>query len=380
MITIYQKGGIALENNECHVAILDDGVSKLFFQIPPFFVEKNVTEECVNSVSISHATIVANIIQKYSNNCIFSSIKVLDNNGGGTLQALIKGVELCLEMNVDIIHMSIGTIRFYKTAKLFKLLEKAAEKKICVIAAQSNSMLYTIPACLKEVIGVRHSDECLPEDYIIQINNWDGVDILTSSRHHITIKNEGEKILLPSNSFATPYITSLIANIISEKGRMPKRQLINELCKNAKRIKHTDFMINDVYEHDTAICADYNFSQRLYINKQTHVPVISLNCINKMHIAIANKIITIFNELNINIYPALKLPDSPNTINWQQLICFIELKYDVDVILINSINELSDMIIEFEEKNILLKAFDQIHIISIAAPRKVVEKIIELLG
>ena len=158
-----------MENNECNVAILDDGVSKLFFQIPPFFVEKNVTKECVNPVSISHATIVANIIQKYSNNCIFSSIKVLDNNGGGTLQALIKGVELCLEMNVDIIHMSIGTTRFYKTAKLFKLLEKAAEKEICVIAAQSNSMLYTIPACLKEVIGVRHSDECLPEDYIIPV-------------------------------------------------------------------------------------------------------------------------------------------------------------------------------------------------------------------
>ena len=368
-----------MENNKCHVAILDDGVSKLFFPIPPFFEEKYVTEECDSPVSISHATIVANIIQKYSNNCIFTSIKVLDNNGDGTLQALIKGVELCLEMNVDIIHMSIGTTRFYKTAKLVKLLERVAKKKICVIAAQSNSMLYTIPACLNEVIGVRHSDECLPEDYIIQINNWDGVDILTSSRHHITIKNEGEKILLPSNSFAAPYITSLIANIISEKGRMPKSQIINELCKNAKRIKHTDFMINDVYDHKTVFSADYNFSRRLYINRQAHVPVISLNCLNQKHIGIANKIIAIFNEMNINIYPALKSPDSPNTINWQQLICFVELKYDIDAILINNINELSDIIIEFEEKNILLKAFDQIHIISIAAPRKIVEKIIELL-
>lgn len=380
MIDYYiQRGGIVLENNKCHVAILDDGVSKLFFQIPPFFEEKYVTEECDSPVSISHATIVANIIQKYSNNCIFTSIKVLDNNGDGTLQALIKGVELCLEMNVDIIHMSIGTTRFYKTAKLVKLLERVAKKKICVIAAQSNSMLYTIPACLNEVIGVRHSDECLPEDYIIQINNWDGVDILTSSRHHITIKNEGEKILLPSNSFAAPYITSLIANIISEKGRMPKSQIINELCKNAKRIKHTDFMINDVYDHKTVFSADYNFSRRLYINRQAHVPVISLNCLNQKHIGIANKIIAIFNEMNINIYPALKLPDSPNTINWQQLICFVELKYDIDAILINNINELSDIIIEFEEKDILLKAFDQIHIISIAAPRKIVEKIIELL-
>lgn len=368
-----------MRNNKCHVAILDDGISKLFFQIPPFFAEKNFTEECVEPVSISHATIVANIIQKYNNNCIFSSVKVLDNNGRGSLQTLIKGIELCLDMNVDIIHMSIGTTRFYETTKLVKLLERVAEKKICVIAAQSNSLLYTIPACLEEVIGVRHSDECLPGDYIIQINNWDGVDILTSSRHNITLENEDKKILLPSNSFAAPYITSLVAKIISEKGRMPKSQLINELCKSAKRIKYTDFLINDVYEHKKTICADYNFSRRLYTNKKTHVPVISLNCLNKKHIALANRIINIFYEMNINIYSVLELPDSQNVIDWKQLICFVELKYDVDVILISDINELSNIIIEFEEKNILLRAFDQIYILSIATPRKIVEKIIELL-
>lgn len=382
MITIYQKGGIALENNKCHIAILDDGVSKLFFhfQIPPFFVEKNFTEECINPVSVSHATIVANIIQKYNKDCIFSSVKVLDYNGGGTLQALIKGVELCLEMNVDIIHMSIGTTRFYETAELVKLLERVEEKKICVIAAQSNSFLYTFPACLDEVIGVRHSDECLPEDYIIQINNWDGVDILTSSRHHINIKNAGEKILLPSNSFAAPYVTSLVAKIISEKGRMSKSQIINELCKSAKRIKRTDFMSNDIYEHESINCADFNFSQRIYIKKRINIPIISLNCIKKKHMALADKIITIFCEKNFNIYSTLKLPVSSNAINWKQLICFVELKYDVDLILISNINEYSDIIIEFEEKNILLKAFDQIYIISIAEPEKVVEKIIELLS
>ena len=104
-----------------------------------------------------------------------------------------------------------------------------------MVASQSNTSVFTFPASLPEVIGVRHSDEYLPTKYVLRLNSWDGIEILTSSRHSIRVN--GKKLVLnASNSFASPFITSVIAKLVDEKGISKKNEIISELFVGAQGV------------------------------------------------------------------------------------------------------------------------------------------------
>ena len=165
-----------MKDGRCHVAILDDGVSKSNTQSPSFYCMVNLRDdkETFNN-SISHGTIVFEIISQYYSKCFISCIKVIDNNGKCSIEDLANAINWCLNNDVDIIHMSIGTTQIYNIGQVLKLIHIAEEKGVIMVASQSNTSVFTFPASLPEVIGVRHSDEYLPTKYVLRLNSWDGI-------------------------------------------------------------------------------------------------------------------------------------------------------------------------------------------------------------
>ena len=147
-----------MKDGRCHVAILDDGVSKSNTQSPSFYCMVNLRDdkETFNN-SISHGTIVFEIISQYYSKCFISCIKVIDNNGKCSIEDLANAINWCLNNDVDIIHMSIGTTQIYNIGQVLKLIHIAEEKGVIMVASQSNTSVFTFPASLPEVRKNRES-------------------------------------------------------------------------------------------------------------------------------------------------------------------------------------------------------------------------------
>lgn len=100
-----------------------------------------------------HGTHVAGIIGATANNNIgivgvmgtlpveMIPVKVLDENGSGNIEDIVAGIEYSIELEVDIINMSVGAYLF--DAELRDVLLKAKEAGIVVVTAAGNDNVKT---------------------------------------------------------------------------------------------------------------------------------------------------------------------------------------------------------------------------------------------
>ena len=336
-----------MKDGRCHVAILDDGVSKSNTQSPSFYCMVNLRDdkETFNN-SISHGTIVFEIISQYYSKCFISCIKVIDNNGKCSIEDLANAINWCLNNDVDIIHMTIATTQIYNIGQVLKLIHIAEEKGVIMVASQSNTSVFTFPASLPEVIGVRHSDEYLPTKYVLRLNSWDGIEILTSSRHSIRVN--GKKLVLnASNSFASPFITSVIAKLVDEKGISKKNEIISELFVGAQRVCRKEEVNKSRYVGKE--CTDYIYSKQINVYGSIRIPILSITSNDYNISMLVSKIENKFREHYYNTYVVTELHKN---INWVNYFSFLELKYNIDIIIIGQKIEAYDLQLTFNEDTI----------------------------
>lgn len=165
----------AIGAGQARVAILDTGMdcneagSPVVFVNPLLkpFVEAKDSKSYVEYPNArdkmsGHGTAVASIIVKAfmnagKTNCRIIPIKVLEREGVGTLFTLINGIDYAIQLNVDIINISIVSLdnTAYKSKTPIQLaLEIAQSKEILVVSAAGNDLKdidvrenYVFPAC-----------------------------------------------------------------------------------------------------------------------------------------------------------------------------------------------------------------------------------------
>ena len=137
--------------------------------------------------------------------------------------------------------MSLGTTHFLDKAYIKKTINHYANKGLIIIAASSNDGFTTYPASLSNVISVACGDDfCVDENLQMQ----KGIDFIAPSEHEITI--EGASFRLgKSNSYAAPYVTAMVGNLISEKGMMTVNEIRNALAPRSEQfIYYPDWIEN----------------------------------------------------------------------------------------------------------------------------------------
>lgn len=115
-----------------------------------------------------HGTHVAGIIAATDNDfgvvgiaphCEIIPIKVLDNDGSGSYDSIINGLKKAIELEVDIINMSLGSPS-EPPQHLHDVIKEASDKGIIIIAAAGNDAdKVNFPARYDEVIAVAALDE-----------------------------------------------------------------------------------------------------------------------------------------------------------------------------------------------------------------------------
>ena len=142
------------------VVFIDDGIDPGFVpeNIPFKSYESNEAgvKESTAGCGLSHGTQCYQIFRdKVRSPYRLISIKVLDSmTGTGTKSALIAALKWCANQEIDLINMSMGTRQFLDFAPIAEAVQELSFAVI--VAACSNQNELTFPACLRQVIGVRH--------------------------------------------------------------------------------------------------------------------------------------------------------------------------------------------------------------------------------
>jgi hypothetical protein len=165
-----------------------------------------------------HGTICAAIIIKYLPDAEITSIKVLDEKTGrGVLQQLLVALEWCLDNHIPFINLSIGSIQFKDFKGIRRLVSALYRQGCIVVAAYNNQNIYTIPASLECVIGVRHNPSLNLQEYVVNMKEYEYY-VESNMRHHFMDIHGHEVEAAASNSFATPYITAMVCQGQENRG------------------------------------------------------------------------------------------------------------------------------------------------------------------
>ena len=133
------------------VAVIDTGVND--YAIDSYDFTNSSTED-ING----HGTMVAaQILESSDNNALIVSLKAMDDNGNGYVSTIIQALNKAMELQVDIINMSISAPDLGGTEIFKEVVQKVIDSGITVVAAAGNNSRSTInyiPANIDGVISV----------------------------------------------------------------------------------------------------------------------------------------------------------------------------------------------------------------------------------
>lgn len=203
------------------IVIIDDGINKGFFRLKPLINDWEIDREQKisirrnkNELVCSHGTICAAIILNYAPDAEISSIKILDpQDGKGSRGQLVTALQWCLANDIALIHLSIGSTQFADFEEVRILIARLFLKGCTIVAAYHNKNIYTMPASLDCVFGVRCNDIVGIPAYRVKKDRFDYF-IEATGKHKLANFYKNEFTSPQSNSYAAPYVTALIHNLL----------------------------------------------------------------------------------------------------------------------------------------------------------------------
>lgn len=223
------------------IAFIDDGINTSRFSIPMpvsniMLADNGATEIKESNINpCSHGTLCAAVFCKYVNikNVELLCLKVLNSELRGKTISLIEALNWCINNNVNIVNCSLGTTNKNDFDALTASLNGIKYQKTIIVASKSNKNIYTYPACNNNVIGVKSNSLYIDGNIKLKWYPFDGVDVETSGVHTIALKDSSFFKTTNANSFSTPVVTAMIADIIEEYGPMPIVEILKQIERRA---------------------------------------------------------------------------------------------------------------------------------------------------
>lgn len=243
------------------IALIDDGINKTELKMPNKLVmdlmvdeNGNVSQRHSEGNFGIHGTMCARIIELYTKEVEFVSICIFDNVLLKTnSEKLVKALEWCLENDVKIINLSVGTRLLTDYGNLRRVIINLIKKGHIIIAAGNNAGTFTLPACMGGVIGVSVCEDMRNNEFGYY-DFGDGLQVIASSAHE-SLRHNNLFPIDPSNSYATPTITAAVCNAMQksyfDKSELHSSRLILGIFEylfkgEYYRAIHPDFIENAV--------------------------------------------------------------------------------------------------------------------------------------
>ena len=202
-----------------HVCVIDDGICGDEINIYKNIQIRN--GKAVDSLNIcknsSHGTGCAKVIIKHAEKeILISSVSILNGQCKGNIQSLCTALIWCIENDVDVINLSLGSVFFKDKGLLLDTVNRCAENGIIIVEATSNAGYATYPASFTNVLGVRAFEEKEKRGYSERYDTNLGFGLFETQGSEKIYINGIEKITSWCNSVAAPQITAKIINMFKE--------------------------------------------------------------------------------------------------------------------------------------------------------------------
>jgi len=157
---------------------------------------------------IGHGTAVAGAIREKAPDAELYAVKVFDRALTTKIAAIIKAIDWCIEKEIDVINLSLGTVNVEHREKIETAVARAEEKGIAIVAAREMSGQPSLPGCLPPVIGVDLNWECPRDIYRLRGSNDD--PIFVASAYPRQIPGVPRERNLSGISFAVANMTGFV--------------------------------------------------------------------------------------------------------------------------------------------------------------------------
>lgn len=213
------------------IAVIDDVVPKIFHEklniIKSIIVDDNLKciEKSSNSMTMSnHALNVCAIINKYAPTAEIINIGISDKDSiKANINKLIAGLKYCFNEKIPLVNLSMGSTSLCDDYLLRDIISRMYYNKQIIISAKSNNSFISFPAIYPNVLSVEATELNKSKNSKNCINN----NIIRPSIHEIILNGELKYKTPPSNSFAAPFLTAEIFNIINNSSKN-----INDIYSN----------------------------------------------------------------------------------------------------------------------------------------------------
>ncbi|MCF0126163.1 MAG: hypothetical protein HUJ68_10505 [Clostridia bacterium] len=226
-------------------AIVDSGINEKYISNKRIvggkgFCIENYEVKATNEImdEDGHGSACFHVLNKNTLNCDFYIIKIL-NNGVSDARLLCAALHHCLEINADVVNLSLSIInvnRLQIIDELEKVIKTMTEKNMIIVASYPNGNIEGYPASCKNVIGIRGGIS-FDENYCNVIRTSDGkLNLVSNILPVITIRENGNHYFFGGNSKATAMATARIIEILQKSKEFNKDCLYN----NPKWISNED--------------------------------------------------------------------------------------------------------------------------------------------
>ncbi len=262
------------KRNKVDIAIIDGGIldvgilkNKVNKKIK-FLIEDESKDFVQNGqLAFVHGTTCAKIINRICPNAYFTDLMVMQRDGTTEISKLLEALDWCLNHEVKLIHLSLGTVNYFDVGPLEECVRTLLENNVIIVAAYNNYNIRTYPAAFEGVFGVR-------QDRIGILNNN---QFLFQSQPDYGRENSivahwwGSDGRQRANSYAAPVITGYAAKALCENIDADFYAVLEFLEKNAVLDRQYQYYIESVIHKSK----NGNMGNDIENKESVNIPVIA---------------------------------------------------------------------------------------------------------
>lgn len=236
---------VSTDSDQIKVAILDSGINSNLEQLQDYVVKSfNTFDNSSTTTPIDgHGTMIASIVASTShegkliglnNHVELYDVQVLDEEGTGSIENTVAGIEWAIDQEVDLINISFGFSNDDESIR--EAIKKAYDNDIIIVAAAGNTFGLTTeyPANYPEVLSISAIDN---EMKIFAYSGKGKVDYVAPGVNVSVLNINGELEHQSGTSLATAYATGSISLL---KLEMENEDILKHLKKNSIELGSDD--------------------------------------------------------------------------------------------------------------------------------------------
>ena len=161
-----------------------------------------------------HGTACAGIIRKKAPDAALYSVRIFDESLMADGRALIAAIQWCIDNEMDVVNLSLGTTDVTFKASLQKVCRKAVDAGVILVVAENNDGNESYPAVFPEVIGV--TGGAIYEQDGFYYRKDQRIECVARGDEQRVCWLNGKHIMTGGNSFAAPHITGIVAHLLKQ--------------------------------------------------------------------------------------------------------------------------------------------------------------------